>query len=384
MLRALKTWRHGHLTLRLPDGATVTLGDPRAADRAAGTIVDDAFFTRVLLSGELGAGEAYMDGQWRSDDLTGLLRLFIRNLDAITFDGPLARLGQLGALVRHRLSRNSKRGSETNIHAHYDLGNDFYRLFLDEGMTYSCAIFAPGDSLADAQARKLERVCERLALGPDDRVLEIGCGWGSFALHAARTRGCRVTAVTISAEQHRLAAERVAAAGLSDRVTVLYRDYRELRGRFDKIVSIEMFEAVGFDYWGAYFAALSRNLVPGGSALVQTITMPDQRFDRYRRRVDWTQKHIFPGSLIPAVGAFAAALARSSDLTIVGLEDIGPHYATTLRAWRERFFARLAGVRALGFDERFIRMWDMYLSWSEANFAERNIGDAQILLRRMS
>jgi cyclopropane-fatty-acyl-phospholipid synthase len=349
----------------------------------AGTIVDDAFFARVLLLGELGAGEAYMDGLWRSDDLPALLRLFIRNLASMNFDGPLARVGQLGALVRHRLSRNSRRGSEANIHAHYDLGNDFYRLFLDESMTYSCAIFADGDSLEQAQARKLERVCERLGLSAGDHVLEIGCGWGGFALHAARTRGCRVTAVTISDGQHRLAAERVAAAGLSDRVKIVYRDYRDLHGRFDKIVSIEMFEAVGWDYWGAWFATLSRNLVPGGTALVQTITMPDQRFDRYRRRVDWTQKHIFPGSLIPALGAFAASLARHSDLTIIGMDDIGPHYATTLRAWRARFFARLADVRAQGFDERFIRMWDLYLSWSEANFSERAIGDAQILLRKM-
>ena len=382
VLRTLERWRHGHLTLRLPDGRTRTFGDARASEHAAITVADDAFFARVLAQGELGTGEAYQDGLWRADDLVLFVRLFLRNMEELAIDGPLARAGQLVSLIAHRLRRNSRRGSAANIHAHYDLGNDFYRLFLDESMTYSCAVFGDGDDLATAQRRKLDLVCDALRLAPGDEVLEIGCGWGSFALHAARERGCRVTAVTISQAQHALAAERVAAAGLGDRVDVQRRDYRDLPARaFDKIASIEMFEAVGREYWPAYFAAAARALRPGGRMLLQTIAMPDARFDAYRRNVDWTQKHIFPGSCIPGLAAMTAAAAHASDLVVEEVRDIGPSYAPTLRAWRERFLGRLDDVRALGFDERFIRTWELYLAFSEAAFAERTLQDYQLLLR---
>ncbi len=368
----------------MPDGETRELGDLRSSEHVTLFVDDDAFFVRVLTSGEVGAGEAYMDGLWRADDLTRLVSLFVRNLEWIDLDSPLARVGQLASLVAHRLRKNSRAGSRSNIRAHYDLGNDFYRLFLDDSMLYSCAIYEGGDDLAAAQRRKLDTICDKLRLGPDDHVLEIGSGWGGFAVHAARTRGCRVTTVTVSREQERLARDRVALAGLSGRVLVQFCDYRDVpeRAQFDKIVSIEMFEAVGPEYWGEYFRKCSALLTPTGTMLLQTISMPEQRFHRYRRNVDWTQKYIFPGAVIPSLAAIVRATGAASDLTVHHLEDIGRHYAPTLRAWRERFFAQLPAVRALGFDERFIRMWEMYLCFSEAAFAERALGDLQIVLTK--
>jgi cyclopropane-fatty-acyl-phospholipid synthase len=380
VLKALGRWRHGHVTLRLPDGQVAELGQAGAAERAAAVVHDDAFFLRLIFGGELGAGEAYVDGLWDADDLTMLLRLFVRNLDELRFDTPLARVGQLASLLRHKLRKNTRAGSERNIHAHYDLGNDFYRLFLDETLAYSCAIFEPGDTLERAQLRKYQRVLERLGLGPDHHLLEIGSGWGGLAIHAARTTGCRVTTVTVSREQQRLAAERVAAAGLADRIDVRYADYRTLQGRYDRVVSIEMFEAVGHAFWGEFFASASRLLAPDGRFLMQTIAMPDQRFERYLHNVDWTQTYIFPGACIPALSAMTAAMARASDLVVHGVEDIGPSYAPTLAAWRERFRAALPAVRALGMDDRFVRTWELYLAFSEASFAERTLHDLQLVM----
>ncbi len=384
MLDGLARLREGHLTVRLPDGELRELGDLRAAEHVTLHVLDDQFFVRVLTTGEVGAGDAYMDGLWRADDLALLVRLFVRNLEWIDFDSPLARVGQLASLVAHKLRKNSRAGSRSNIRAHYDLGNDFYRLFLDHSMAYSCAIFADGDDLERAQQRKFDTICEKLGLRPSDHLLEIGSGWGGFAVHAARTRGCRVTTVTVSREQERLARDRVALAGLSGRVQVEFRDYRDIRGdgSFDKIVSIEMFEAVGPEYWGAYFGKCAALLRANGLMLLQTISMPEQRFHRYRRNVDWTQKHIFPGAVIPSLEGIVRATGAASDLSVHHLEDIGRHYAPTLRAWRERFFARIDEVRALGFDDRFLRMWEMYLCFSEAAFAERTLGDLQILLTR--
>ena len=377
VLRRLRRWRHGHLTLRLPEGGIVTLGDPAAPERAHASVHDDAFFARVLLGGEVGAGEAYQDGLWDADDLPLLLRLFVRNLDALEFDSPLARLGQLAGLVAHRLRRNTRAGSARNVHAHYDLGNDFYRLWLDESMAYSCALWQDGDSLERAQQRKVEALARKLELRAGDRLLEIGTGWGGFARHAVGL-GCRVTTITLSREQQRHAA----ALGLDARLCD-YRDAGAL-GLFDKLVSIEMFEQVGAAYFGDFFAACARALRPGGRMVMQTIAMPDQRWARYRRNVDWTQKHIFPGSCIPAPAVMLGAMAASSDLVLRGLEDIGPHYAPTLREWRRRFRARAAELRALGFDLRFLRTWELYLAFSEATFAERRLQDLQLVLARMA
>ena len=383
-LRRLRAgWRAGHLELALPDGERVQLGGhaPAGTDVPRATVHDDRLFVRLLLRGEMGAGESYVAGEWDSDDLVAVARAFLRATDAGGLESPLTRLAQLPALVRHRRAANTRTGSERNIHAHYDLGNAFYRLFLDpETLAYSCGIWPDAHaSLAAAQRAKHERLCDWLELSPRDHLLEIGCGWGGMAIHAAATRGCRVTAITVSREQHELAAARVAAAGLADRVEVCYRDYRDLAGTFDKIASIEMLEAVGHEHLPGYFRTCARVLAPGGRLAVQTITMPEERFAAYRRQVDWMQTYVFPGSCIPSLGALRAA-AQGAGFQLVRADDIGPSYAPTLRAWRERFAAALPAVRALGFDEPFVRTWRLYLAFSEAAFAERTLGDHQVLM----
>jgi cyclopropane-fatty-acyl-phospholipid synthase len=373
-------WRGGRLDLELPSGDTVRLGGEGHADARA-QIGDDRLFLRLVLRGELGGGESFVAGEWDSDDLVGVLRVFLRGTGATGVESPLTRVAQLASLVRHRRAANTPAGSARNVHAHYDLGNAFYRLFLDaDTLAYSCAVWPAGTrSLADAQRAKLDRLCDALALSPRDHLLEIGCGWGGMAIHAARTRGCRVTAITVSREQHDLARARVADAGLTDRVAIEYRDYRDLAGTFDKIVSIEMLEQVGHEYLPHYFATCARVLAPGGRLAVQTITMPDERFATYRARVDWMQTYVFPGTLIPSLASIRAACAPFS---LVDSADIGPDYAPTLCAWRERFLTELPAVRALGFDTPFIRTWLLYLAFSEAAFAERTLGDHQLLFTR--
>jgi cyclopropane-fatty-acyl-phospholipid synthase len=384
LARLRASWSGGPLDLVMPSGERIRIGPPGPA-QACAHVHDDRVWLRLLLRGEMGGGEAFVAGEWSSDDLVGVLRLVLRATQAHGVESPLTRLARLPSLVRHRRAANTLHGSERNIHAHYDLGNAFYQLFLDpDTLAYSCGWFSgpggsPAMSLADAQRAKLDRLCDLLALAPRDHLLEIGCGWGGMAIHAARTRGCRVTAITVSRQQHELASARVAAAGLADRVDIQYRDYRQVHGRFDKIVSIEMLEAVGYDYLPGYFAAAARLLEPGGRFAVQTITMPDARFEAYRRGVDWMQTYIFPGSLIPSLGAIARAAAPAG-FRIARCDDIGPDYAITLQRWRDRFIAELPAVTALGFDEPFIRTWLMYLAFSEAAFAERTLGDHQLLL----
>jgi cyclopropane-fatty-acyl-phospholipid synthase len=283
------------------------------------------------------------------------------------------------------LHRNTRAGSRRNISAHYDLGNEFFRLFLDETLMYSCALFErPEMTLAQASTAKLDAICHKLALGPQDHVLEIGTGWGGFALHAAGRYGCRVTTTTISRSQHALACERVRAAGLEDRVNVILEDYRDLKGNYDKLVSIEMIEAIGHQYFGEFFRRCEQRLVPGGQMLLQSITIADRHYARARDEVDFIKRYIFPGCCIPAVSALAQAMADASDLRIVHLEDIGPHYATTLARWRDNFLANLDQVRGLGYPESFCRMWEFYLSYCEGGFAERALGDVQMLLTRES
>lgn len=380
--RLRATWAGGRLDLVLPTGERIRIGEAGPAEATA-RIHDDRVFLRLLLRGEMGGGEAFAAGEWSSDDLVAVLRVFLRGTSARGAESPLTRIAQLRSLWRHRRAHNTRLGSQRNIHAHYDLGNEFYRLFLDaETMAYSCAHWPePRLTLAEAQHAKLERLCEALDLSPGDHLLEIGCGWGGMAIHAAQTRGCKVTAITVSRDQYRLATERVAAAGLADRVSIQFRDYRELEGTFDKIVSIEMLEAVGYEYLPQFFAVCARALAPGGRLAVQTITMPDDRFEAYRTRVDWMQTYIFPGSCIPSLDVIRRT-STPAGLTLVGGEDIGPSYAPTLRAWRERFLAALPEVRALGFDTPFIRTWLMYLAFSEAAFAERTLGDHQLLFTR--
>ena len=384
MLATLKHIADGHLDLAAPSGAW-SFGDPASSRRARIRLADERTFRRVLFGGDIGFGEAYMDGDWTTDDLVALLRLAIRNL-ALFEDRNrlLSALSRWRDLLSHRRRPNSRRGSRANIRAHYDLGNEFYRLFLDESMAYSCAIFRSADDpLEAAQQEKFDRICRKLRLGPSDHVLEIGTGWGGFAVWAATRYGCRVTTTTISAEQHACAADLFARLGLGpDRIDLRLEDYRDLKGRFDRIVSIEMFEAVGLAHYDAFFGQCDRLLAPSGTMLLQAITVTDQRFERYRATPDWIQKYIFPGGELASVGAILESLRRATSLALYHLEEIGAHYARTLREWRRRFMASLDRVHALGFDDRFIRMWEYYLASCEAAFLERQIGNVQMLLTK--
>ncbi len=384
LLRQLDGLRQGDIVLVDPLG-DARVGEPTAGIPSVRVQVRDAGFYRALAgNGSVGAAESYMDGDWDCDDLVGLVRLLVRNRDLLdSMEGGAARLGGWAMRALHALRRNTREGSRRNIAAHYDLGNDFFRLFLSDDLMYSSALYAgEDDTLEVASTRKLDRICDKLGILPGDHVVEIGTGWGGFALHAARTRGCRVTTTTISREQHALASQRVAQAGLQERVTVLLSDYRDLQGRYDKLVSIEMVEAIGAQYMQAYFSTLGRLLKPDGLGLVQAITIEDHRYAQALRSVDFIKRHIFPGSFIPSIAALLDAKARSSDLALVHLEDFGPSYARTLRDWRLRFLANREQARAQGHDERFLRMWAFYLAYCEGGFLERSIGVAHLLLAK--
>jgi cyclopropane-fatty-acyl-phospholipid synthase len=372
-------------TLRINEGGEVH-AFAGTADGAVGTLEvrDPAFYAELAYGGSVGAAESYMLGHWSTPDLTGLLRLLLVNRDALdSLEGGLARLSAPLRLLAHRLHANTRAGSRRNISAHYDLGNDFFELMLDETMMYSCALFErPEATLAEASSAKLDLVCRKLGLGPDHHVLEIGTGWGGFALHAASRYGCRVTTTTISPSQHERARERVRAAGLDDRITVLLEDYRDLRGRYDRLVSIEMIEAIGHRQFETFFRRCGDLLASDGRMLLQSITIADRHYERARDEVDFIKRYIFPGCCIPSVGALTNAMVDASDLRLVHLDDIGPHYATTLAAWRRNFHANLDRVRALGYPETFVRMWEFYLCYCEAGFAERALGDVQMVLTR--
>lgn len=373
--------------LRIVDAlGEATLGtpsdDPSQTLHATVQVHDADFYRQIAGNGSVGAGEAYMDAAWTCDDPVALMRMLVRNRDLLdAMETGLARLGGWAMRAWHQLQRNTRAGSRRNIAAHYDLGNDFFRLFLDANLMYSSALYARADdTLEVASTRKLDRICEKLELHENDRVVEIGTGWGGFAIHAARRHGCHVTTTTISRKQFDLARARVQAAGLNDRVEVLLRDYRDLDGRFDKLVSIEMVEAIGHQYLDSYFGKVASLLAADGMALIQAITIEDHRYAQALRAVDFIKRYIFPGSFIPSVSAMLAAAARASDLKLFHLEDIGPSYALTLGAWRENFHRRVGDVRALGYDQRFVRMWDFYLAYCEAGFRERSTGDVQMLL----
>src|SRR5215469_3198897 len=382
--RSLENLEGGYLKVVCPD-QTFTFGDPSAELHAMAVIHDERFFLRAVTAADIGFGESFMDGDWTSPELVALVRLAVRNLRLLESAFPLVSLARnIGSRVRHRLRRNSLRGSSRNIRHHYDLGNDFYSLFLDQRLVYSSAVFVrPDDSLETAQLQKLDLICRKLDLQPGDDVLEIGCGWGAFALHAARHYGAHVTALTVSPAQHEYASRLARESSLPQgSVRFLLEDYRKISGGFDKIVSIEMFEAVGLDRYDEFFAVCDRLLRPEGAMLLQFITLQEQELAAYRRRVDWIQTYIFPGSELGFLSEIQHSLARSTQLTPLQMETFGRHYARTLAAWREKFFENLEAVERLGFDLRFERMWDFYLAWCEGAFQERYINVMQLLLAR--
>ncbi len=348
------------------------------------TINDPRFYSDVAFGGAVGAGESYIHGCWSCDELTTLVRILVKNRDVLLdMDSGTANLTRPLQRLFHRLNRNTRTGSRRNIAAHYDLGNDFYGLWLDRRMMYSSAIFEHSDmSLEAASVLKLDRICRKLNLSPGDHVLEIGTGWGGFAIYAAENYGCRVTTTTISTQQHDYARDAIARAGLEDRITLLKSDYRDLEGQFDKLVSIEMIEAVGHEFHETYFRKCCELLKPDGLMLLQAITIADQHYERAKKTVDFIKRYIFPGGCLPSVTAMSATLTRVTDMRIVDLDDIGPHYATTLEHWRDRFLGNIEQVRNMGFSEEFIRMWQYYLCYCEGAFLERAIGDVHMLMMR--
>jgi cyclopropane-fatty-acyl-phospholipid synthase len=386
----LENVRHGELELICPaapseEARTWLFGEAGTGLRASIAVHDERFFSRMLWGGDDGAGDSWVDGDWSSPDPVAVVRLAARNLSALEGGySVLSLASRLFHRVRHRMHRNTVAGSRRNIQAHYDLSNDFFRLFLDRNMVYSSAVYRhAGDSLEEAQLEKLDRICRKLRLGPEDRVLEIGTGWGAFALHASRRYGCRVTTTTISREQHDEARRLFAGAGVAGaRIDLLLEDYRNLRGSFNKLVSIEMFEAVGLHYYDAFFSTCDRLLTPDGSMLMQAITMNEHRFDTYSKHSDWIQRRIFPGAQLASIREILNSLVRSTRLSLYNVEDIGLHYAYTLAEWRRRFHESIGEVRALGFDETFCRMWDYYLACCEGAFRERHIGDVQLMLTK--
>ncbi|MEO8376353.1 MAG: cyclopropane-fatty-acyl-phospholipid synthase family protein [Candidatus Sumerlaeota bacterium] len=386
MLKRLSMMRDGEIHLVDPWGEN-RFGRPcQSFPTTVEFVVNSSrFYAMAAFEGSVGAGEAYIQGLWSCSDLVALFQMMVANRAVMESleTGIVATIGMPILRAIHGLRRNTRKGSRRNIEAHYDLGNDFYRLFLDETMSYSCAIFERENStLLDASMAKIRRLCDKLQLSKDDHLLEIGTGWGAFAITAAREYGCRVTTTTISREQYALAVERVREAGLQDRIEILFKDYRDLTGTYDKLVNIEMVEAVGHQFYGDFMAKCASLLKPTGAMAMQAITIRDQFFERAKKDVDFIKKFIFPGSCIPSMSALNDAAVKSSDFVLLSLEDLTPHYARTLRAWREAFMSNVSGAKALGFDDHFIRMWEYYLAYCEGGFLERNVATVQMVFAR--
>ncbi|TYL46705.1 SAM-dependent methyltransferase [Marinomonas sp. IMCC 4694] len=375
----------GHLTLE-ENGETYLFGEPKdSATYSAHIHIHDIHTYRDIFSNSsIGAGEAYMKGWWSSADVVAVIRLMVANLNVINkMDAKRPIWSRIGAKVIHKLNANTKKGSKENISAHYDLGNDFFSLFLDPTMMYSSAVYPQIDSsLEEASVNKLDRICQKLQLGKEDHLVEIGTGWGGMAIHAAKHYGCQVTTTTISKEQYEFAKSRVEAEGLQDKITLLLEDYRDLQGQYDKLVSIEMIEAVGHEFYDSYFSKCSALLKPHGVMVIQAITIADQRYDYARRSVDFIQRYIFPGGCLPSNQVIAHKIASKTDMQIVGLEDITEHYAKTLADWRTRFHASRHEVAEMGFDDVFCRMWDFYLAYCEGGFKERAISTGQFVFAK--
>lgn len=378
---ALGRLRTGRVILH--EGAsTLELGAGDAGSEIE--VFDPQFYVLAARSGAIGAAEAYRKGFWEADDLTSLFRIFVRRIGhESAWERRLAWIGSLPGYVRHALRRNGRLDSRRNIERHYDLGNDFFECFLDSTLTYSCGVFeSPVSSMREASEAKLRRMARILDLRPGMRVLEIGSGWGSFAIQTAKDHDVRVTSVTLSKEQHREAVRRVRAAGLENKVEIRLQDYRDVSERFDRVASIEMIEAIGHHRLGEFFATVDRLLDPDGALALQAITMPDQGYRDYLRRTDVIRHFIFPGSCCPARSALIEAATRNSTLRTVHLEEIGPHYATTLRHWREAFVDRLEDIQSRGYPAEFLRLWHFYLCYCEAGFAERHVGNVQMMFAK--
>lgn len=382
VFRALCGLRGGELVLRWPDGSGRRFGDGQGPRVVVELRRPEALWARLARRTRVGLGQSYVAGDWDCDDLPGLFALLGRALHGAEGHPAVRAVHRLQELRPDSSQRQTLGAARRNIPAHYDLGNELFALMLDPTLTYSCAYWEHAEqTLEEAQRAKLRRVCEKLRLGPDDHVLEIGCGWGSFALTAASEHGCRVTGLTLSPSQAALARERVAAAGLANRVEIREQDYRTVTERFSRVASIEMLEAIGLRQYPVYFRAIDRLLAPGGVAVIQTIGVPDDRFERYRRTPDWIQQEVFPGSLLPSLHAIVRAVAGTR-LLVAGLEEIGAGYARTLREWRANLWRNAGAVRALGHDERFLRTWTYYLAYCEAGFAIRALRDLQLVLTR--
>jgi len=382
-LRSVSQFRNCHVEI-YQSGQVFSFGDPEHALHAQLFVHNDRFFSRAVFGGDIGLGESFMDGDWSSPDLVALVRATVRNMEFLDAGNRVVSgLARVAHRVQHWRNDNTQTGSRKNIAYHYDLGNEFYKLFLDETLAYSCGCFeSDDDSLHTAQRNKFDRICRKLDLKASDHLLEIGTGWGGFAAYAAGKYGCRVTTTTISKEQYEHSRALFESLPQGGRIELLFQDYRELRGRYDKLVSIEMFEAVGHRHYDEFFGACERLLATDGMMLLQTITMNERHFKTYLRESDWIKRYIFPGAELASVASIIKSCARVGSLQLAHMEDIGEHYARTLRAWRLNFMSRLEEVGALGFDLRFQRMWEYYLSYCEGAFAEHYIGDAQLLLAK--
>lgn len=383
VLKQLKKLHTGCIVIR-DNGEVMRFGEPldKGDDLYGELTIEDAHtYSDIMTGGSIGAAEAYMTGDWTTPDLTRLMRVMVRNMDILNgLEGGLAKISKPFLKGFHWLNQNTEKGSRRNIAAHYDLGNDFFKLFLDPTMMYSSGIFPSEEAtMEQASLNKLRTICEKLNLTADDHVVEIGTGWGSFAVYAAKHYGCKVTTTTISEQQFLYAQQQVREEGLEDKITLLKEDYRKLDGQFDKLVSIEMIEAVGWKFFDTFFAKCASLLKPEGVMLVQAITIEDQRYEQAKNDVDFIQRYIFPGSCIPSIAAMTDSTKRSSDLRLVQLQDYAQHYSRTLKAWQVAFNAQEKAITEQGYSEDFQRMWRFYLSYCEAGFAERAIGVSHLV-----
>jgi len=385
VLKQLGRLQTGKLEL-IEDGFSTTFGETetRAELGAKIEVTDPAFYSDIAFGGSVGAGEAYMRGSWQCEDMVSLVRILLRNRHVLDdMETGTAWLTRSLQRFFHWLNRNTREGARRNISAHYDLGNDFFALWLDESMMYSSAMFEHAEqSLADAQRHRLDVVCKKLALGPDDHVIEIGSGWGGFAIHAAKNYGCRITTTTISRQQYELVWQRINDAGLQDRIELLFEDYRDLEGSYDKLVSIEMIEAIGSDQYDTYFEQCSRLLKPGGRMLIQAITIADDQYAYAQKNVDFIQRYIFPGGCLPSLAVMMSTIANVSDMVVTKIEDIGQDYALTLNHWRRNFFTHIHEVVEMGYPDEFIWMWEFYLCYCEGGFIEGAISDVHLVAEK--